>query len=287
MRTLKIVLAYDGADFVGWQRQPTGVSVQGKLEEALAAIEGQPVNVVGAGRTDAGVHALGQVASCSLAHAIPPATLARALNATLPEGVRVLRVEEAPDGFHARYSARFKTYRYLILGGRVVSPFERRYVWHVEPVLDVPAMAAAARLIEGEHDFAALQGAGSATKTTLRTITAATVTESTPAAMFGQAFCGARDGASGRLVVFEITGNGFLRHMVRNAVGTLVEIGLGRQKAAWMADVLASGDRTLAGPTAAASGLFLVRVDYDAPAARPEPRALRLRPILAPPDGCL
>ncbi len=266
MRTLKILLAYDGADFVGWQRQPTGASVQGALEQALAAIEGRPVTVIGAGRTDAGVHALGQVASCSLAHPLPLATLARALNATLPAGVRVLAVEEAPAGFHARYSARLKTYRYLILNGAVASPFERRYVWHIETPLDVPAMAAAARLLEGEHDFAALQAAGSATKTSRRTITASTVREETSATMFGRAFGEAVHLAAGRLVVFEASGSGFLRHMVRNAVGTLVEVGRGRREPAWMAEVLASADRGQAGVTAPASGLFLVGVDYARPA---------------------
>ena len=266
MRTLKIVLAYDGAEFVGWQRQPTGASVQGALEDALAAIDGQRVTVVGAGRPDAGVHALGQVASCSLTHPIPPATLARALNATLPAGVRVLSVEDAPADFHARYSARFKTYRYLVLEGPLASPFERRYVWQVERPLDLPAMAAAAHLLEGEHDFAALQGAGGATKTTTRTIFSATVTPSASAAMFGEAFCGGTHPAPGRLVVFEITGSGFLRHMVRNAVGTLVDVGLGKRAPAWMAEVLQSADRRQAGPTAPPSGLFLVRVEYAAPA---------------------
>ena len=263
MRTLKIVLAYDGTDFVGWQRQPAGVSVQGLLEQALAAIDGRRVAVIGAGRTDAGVHALGQVASCSISHPIPAATLVRALNAVLPPGARVLRVEDAADGFHARYSARSKTYRYLILNGGVVSPFERRYVWHVPAPLDVDAMAAAARLLEGEHDFSALQGAGSDTKTATRTITAARVSTCAPAEAFGQASALVTAPADGRIVSLETTGTGFLRHMVRNAVGTLVEIGLGRRQAGWMADVLASRARDQAGPTAPASGLFLVSVDYD------------------------
>jgi tRNA pseudouridine38-40 synthase len=273
-RTLKILLAYDGTDFVGWQRQAAGASIQGHLEEALAAIEGQPVAVIGAGRTDAGVHALGQAASCTLAHPIPADMLGRALNAMLPDSIRVLRVEAAGDGFHARYSVRRKTYRYLIHNGGLASPFERRYVWHVAAPLDEVAMAAAARLLEGEHDFSALQGAGSAAKTTVRTITAARVSTCSTAESFGAAFHEAHTPSGGRLVTFEITGTGFLRHMVRNAVGSLVEVGLGRREPGWMAALLASGNRALAGPTAPASGLFLVRVDYEPP-------------VLAPPGGCL
>jgi tRNA pseudouridine38-40 synthase len=278
MRTLKIVLAYDGTDFVGWQRQAAGASIQGHLEEALAAIEGQPVAVVGAGRTDAGVHALGQVASCTLTHPIPAGTLARALNAMLPDAVRVLEVDDAPGNFHARYSARSKTYRYLILNGGPASAFVRRFVWHLAPPLDAAAMARAASLLEGEHDFAALQGAGSATKTTTRAMTAARVLVSTPPETFG--FLGAGQDGS-RLVALELTGTGFLRHMVRNAVGTLVEIGLGRREPAWMGTVLDSGDRHQAGPTAPASGLFLVSVDYGTPLAgecRREPTAGHLEP---------
>jgi tRNA pseudouridine38-40 synthase len=261
-RTLKIVLAYDGSDFVGWQRQPAGVSIQARLEDALSAIEGSPVTVVGAGRTDAGVHALGQVVSCRLEHRLPAAQLATALNAVLPDAVRVLDVEEVHESFHARYGARLKTYRYLLLNSAVVSPFERRYVWHVPQRLDVAAMAAGARHLEGEHDFAALRAAGSATKTTVRTLAEATVRESTSAEVVGGCLMPKEPASPGRLVVFEFRGDGFLRHMVRNAVGTLVQIGLGKREPDWMVDVLASGDRAQAGPTAPACGLFLVAVEY-------------------------
>ena len=152
-RTLKLVLAYDGTDLVGWQRQAAGVSVQARLEDALSAIEGAPVPVVGAGRTDAGVHALGQVASCRIDHPLPVARLASALNAMLPDDIRVLEVEEVDDAFHARYGARLKTYRYLLLNSAVVSPFERRYVWHVPQPLDVGAMAAGAGYLRGRTGF--------------------------------------------------------------------------------------------------------------------------------------
>jgi tRNA pseudouridine38-40 synthase len=279
-RTLKIVLAYDGSGLVGWQRQRAGASVQAWLEDALSSIEGRPVTVSGAGRTDAGVHALGQVASCRLDHPLPPAPLARALNARLPGQIRVLRVEEVAASFHARYLARLKTYRYLLLNADVVGPFERRYVWHRPQPLDAAAMGEAARALEGEHDFSALRGAGGATTTAVRTVTAATVRESTTAEVVGGSLVLADRPRGDRLVVFEMTGNGFLRHMVRNAVGTLVEIGLGRRAPGWMADVLASRDRARAGPTAPASGLFLVGVDYG---ALPGPVACSL----APPEGSL
>jgi len=278
-RTLKIVLAYDGTDLVGWQRQPAGVSVQARLEDALSAIEGRPVPVVGAGRTDAGVHALGQVASCRIDHQLPVAQLAAALNAMLPVDIRVLEVVEVGDTFHARYGARLKTYRYLLLNSAVVSPFERRYVWHVPQPLDVGAMAAGAGYLEGEQDFAAMRAAGSATRTTVRRLTAATVRQSTSAEVVGGSLALRSDGGPGRIIVFEFTGTGFLRHMIRNAVGTLVEIGLGKRGPAWMAEVLASGDRAQAGPTAPAQGLFLVSVGYDPPLSSPG--------SLAPPERSL
>lgn len=273
-RTLKIVLAYDGTDLVGWQRQPAGVSVQARLEDALSAIEGRPVPVAGAGRTDAGVHALGQVASCRIDHPLAVAQLAAALNAMLPADIRVLEVGEVDDAFHARYGARLKTYRYLLLTSAVVSPFERRYVWHVPQSLDVGAMAAGARCLEGEHDFAAMRAAGSSTRTTVRTLTAAIVRESTSAEVVGGSLALRSAGGPGRVITIEFTGTGFLRHMVRNAVGTLVEIGLGKRGPAWMAEVLASGDRAQAGPTAPARGLCLVGVEYSPALLAPPERSL-------------
>jgi tRNA pseudouridine38-40 synthase len=261
-RTLKIVLAYDGSDFVGWQRQPAGASVQGCLEDALAAIEGARVPVVGAGRTDAGVHALAQVASCRLSHPLPPATLQRALNARLPDAIRVLGVEDVPESFHARYSARSKTYRYLVLNAPWAGPFERRYVWHVPQPLDHSAMRAAARVLEGPHDFAALQGAGSAVRTTSRTVFAATVSDAEPGDAWGSPFGSVHGGPGARVVAVEVKGDGFLRHMVRNAVGCLVAVGLGRHDPGWLEQVLASRDRAQAAATAPAAGLFLVGVDY-------------------------
>ena len=170
MPSFKITLAYDGTDYVGWQLQANGVSIQGLLEEALRALDQRDVSVTGAGRTDAGVHALGQVASFTIQRALTADAVVRAVNAHLPGAVRVLSAEEVADTFHPRFGATAKTYRYRIWNGEVVSPFERRYAWHFAGALDVDAMQAAARLVEGRHDFAAFQAAGSEVKTTVREI---------------------------------------------------------------------------------------------------------------------
>lgn len=268
MRTLKLLVQYDGTDFVGWQRQATGRSVQAVLEAAIARIEGAPVTIIGAGRTDAGVHALGQVASLRLRHPIAPATLVRALNAMLPPDVRVLAAEDAPPEFHARYGARAKTYLYRLLTGHVVPPFERRYVWHVPESLDVDRLQAAARLFEGRHDFAAFRAAGSPVRSTERTISSVRVEAMPLAALWHQT--GPPPSSAGTLVTISVTGDGFLRHMVRTMVGTLVEVARARCAPAVISHALATADRTAVGPTAPARGLFLARVEYSGP---PRPAA--------------
>ena len=246
MTTFKLTIAYDGTDLIGWQRQASGTSVQGLLEDVLRELEGRPVTVHGAGRTDAGVHALGQVASFSLERPITPAVLRQAMNAHLPATVRVMDAVEAPRSFHARFDAKTKTYRYRIWHADVLDPFERAYAWHVTSTLDISAMLAAARTLEGRHDFAAFQASGGTAKDTEREITR----------------CHVATNGDGLLLI-EITGTGFLRHMVRAMVGSLVEIGRGRQDVGWLAALLRSGDRTQAGPTVPAHGLFLIGVDYD------------------------
>lgn len=246
-RTFKLTIAYDGTDFIGWQRQAAGVSIQGLLEDALSELDGRPVAVTGAGRTDAGVHARGQVATARLDREIDAAAVVRAVNARLPPTVRILEVSPEPERFHARFDARLKTYRYRIWNADVMSPFERSYAWHVPMTLDTGAMAVAAAALCGTHDFAAFQGTGSDTQTTVRTVVRSAV-EREPGSP---------------LVVYEAAGEGFLRHMVRNVAGTLVEIGRGRYPASWIGDVLASRDRAAAGPTAPAHGLFLMAVAYD------------------------
>lgn len=255
MRTVKLTIAYDGTRYVGWQRQARGTSLQQLIEAALEAIEGRPVRVTGSGRTDAGVHALGQVASAELRHPLAAPDLLRAINARLPDDVRVLDVAEAPPGFNARFAARSKTYRYRILNSAVGDPFERRLAWRVPHDLDVGAMRTALGLLVGTHDFAAFRAVDSRPRSTERTILAASL------------WRGLEHPAAQRpdVLVVEITGTGFLRHMVRTIVGTLVEVGQGRRPAASVNEALAARDRRLAGPTAPAHGLFLVRVGYEEP----------------------
>ncbi len=249
MRNLKLTLQYDGTNYIGWQRQPVGTSIQALLEDALAPIEGRAVTVHGAGRTDAGAHALAQVASVNLQAALDTATLGRALNAVLPEDVRVIEVEEMPAGFHARFSATGKTYEYRIVNAPFVDAFLFRYVWHVPQTLDIEAMGAAAAPLVGRHDFAAFQGSaeGAVVSSTERSLEAIEWEA-------GRAY--------NEPLIVRIAGDGFLRHMVRNIVGTLVEVGVGRWDPKRPGQVLESGNRALAGPTAPARGLFLVGVRY-------------------------
>jgi tRNA pseudouridine38-40 synthase len=280
MPHFRILLAYDGTDYVGWQRQANGVSIQEVIEDALAGLDGRAVAVAGAGRTDSGVHALGQVAAFTIERALAPDAVLRALNARLPDDIRVMAAEEVPPAFHPRFDARAKTYRYRIWNGEVISPFERRYAWHVAGPLDADAMRAAAALIVGTHDFAAFQAAGSDVASTVRDVSVSRISDCGLRIDWGLATadreCSAirPSRASGRpervegrkplsaLLEYEVAGPGFLRHMVRTIVGTLVEIGRGKHPVNWMADVLASRDRAAAGPTAPGAGLFLVRVDY-------------------------
>jgi tRNA pseudouridine38-40 synthase len=229
----------------------------------VSALDDRRVAVIGAGRTDAGVHAIGQVAAFTLEHAHAADTVVRALNARLPPSVRVLSAAEVPSTFHPQFDARAKTYRYRIWNADAMHPLERRYAWHLRGPLDVDAMDAAARLIEGEHDFAAFQAHGSDVATTVRCIASSRIAAGHASSL---AIAGANPraaGAAAPLVCYDVTGSGFLRHMVRAVVGSLVEIGRGRRPPEWICSVVESRDRSAGGPTAPAHGLFLVGVQYD------------------------
>ena len=244
---MKLTVAYDGTRFCGWQRQDNGPTIQAALEDAFQPLLGVTPTVHGAGRTDAGVHALGQVASVEAGTPHPAAAILRALNIRLDPDIRVLAVEEVPEGFHARFDAIGKTYRYRLWTAVVLSPFAHRYVWHVPHRLDVVAMQAAAHELLGRHDFSAFQSAGSEVANAVRTLNRIDLRKE-----------------DNELVV-DMHGDGFLRHMVRAIVGTLVEVGAGRRGPDSMASLLASRDRGLAGDTAPAQGLTLVSVDYPEP----------------------
>ena len=248
MRTLRLTIAYEGTDLHGWQVQPGLPTVQGLVIAAAARVLGGPVRVTGASRTDAGVHALGQVASLTTGSAIGPDALARALNALLPPAIRVLGAREAAPGFDARRSACGKRYAYLIDQGVPADPFRRRYAWHIAHALDVPAMAAGLRRVRGRHDFSAFCAAAGRDRTPVCTVRAARVVRRK------------------RWLVIAVSADSFLHHMVRNVVGSLVEVGRGAVPPEWISEVIASRDRTRAGPTAPAQGLALVRVLYGRPA---------------------
>jgi len=265
-RTFKVTLSYDGTDFAGFQRQSNARSVQQVLEEALAPIEGSAVVVHGAGRTDSGVHALGQAASFRLTNQISTADLKQALNATFnatgSSDLRVLSVEEAPEDFNARFAARGKIYRYRIVNAELISPFERRFAWHVPRPLNLDAIRDASKALIGEHDFAAFQAAGGDVKTSVRTVTCSEWAEQALDPPTGKP--PSTGAGQDRMLIYEIAGNGFLKYMVRSIVGTLIEIGYGRREPDSVQALLKSGERTKIGQTAPAHGLYLVRVDYDA-----------------------
>jgi tRNA pseudouridine38-40 synthase len=263
VRTITLLLAYDGTDFLGWQRQAVGPTVQGAVEDALSRIEGAPVGVAGAGRTDAGVHAAGQVASAEVTTALDGPTLRRALNAVLPRAIRVLHVEDREAGFHARFSAHTKTYEYRIATGPVMNPFGQRYAWHVPFPLDGARMREAAGFLAGTHDFRAFRSTGTDVRTTVREILASSIEwRSLSVPDVSPGWAPHVPVAEGTLITYRVTGTGFLRHMVRAIVGTLVEVGTGRVQVAQIPALLTGGARDAAGPTAPAAGLCLVGVDY-------------------------
>ncbi|HUQ89368.1 MAG TPA: tRNA pseudouridine(38-40) synthase TruA [Vicinamibacterales bacterium] len=264
-RTLKLTIAYDGTNYAGWQRQINGIGIQQVIEDEIAAIIGAHNPLNAAGRTDSGVHAAAQVASITIEHPIPADELLRALNARLKAGdIRIRSVEEMPARWDARIFAKSKTYRYAIWNGGAPSPFFRHMVWHVPHVLDIARMQRAAEALIGEHDFIAFKGRGNDVVTTVRRVLSAEIVEMnihTDEPLALSPLDGAPDGG-GRLLRFEIEGTGFLRHMVRTIVGTLVDIGRGNMEPESMAAIIASRDRQETGKTAPPNGLMLWKVTY-------------------------
>ncbi len=248
-KNFRLTIEYDGTDFHGWQRQRSDRTVQAEIEAALAAMTRQKVVVHGSGRTDAGVHALGQVASFQCETRLTAGEFQNGLNGLLPEDITVLDCRETGDAFHGRYSARSKVYRYHILNRPAPTAVDRRFCWHVRKPLSLTGMAAGADRLVGTHDFSSFEATGSPRSHSRRTVLSA----------------GWAEPEKGRLC-FTIEADGFLRCMVRNIVGTLVEIGSGKRRAEEIETLLAAADRSLAGPTAPARGLFLVQVRYN-----PEP----------------
>ena len=260
---LKLTLEYDGAPFVGWQVQPNGPSVQGVLEDSIEKVCGARVRVTGAGRTDAGVHARGQVASLEPPRELPLSAWTAGLNTHLPAEVACIRAEQAPDGFDARRWARGKRYVYEIIRSPCRSPLFRHRAWEIRRPLDVEAMRAGALALRGRHDFSAFRAADCPARTTVRDVRRFEIDLE-------------RRGAEAEIVRLTIEATAFLKHMVRNIVGTLVEVGHGKRAARSLEELLAAGDRTRAGPTAPPHGLCLDEVFYLAGNADPR----------APEPGC-
>jgi tRNA pseudouridine38-40 synthase len=276
LQTWKLTLAYDGTEFRGWQVQPGEPTIQGELQAALGRITGESPLPQGSGRTDAGVHALAQVASFALQAPIPPENLLRALNRTLPLSIRILEARTAPSAFHARHSAVAKTYEYRVFRDAICPPFLARYVHACPWPMDVEALQRSARLFEGEHDFSsfaatdpgpASRGVDAEAEPDPRPLPRPEfqVEPPTPSAVrrVFSSYWEERPSEAGDLLVYRVRGNGFLHHMVRNLVGTMLDVGRGRLNAEEIPGILAARARSAAGPTAPARGLFLYSVEYD------------------------
>jgi len=273
MRNLKVTLSYDGAEFSGWQVQPDATTVQGTLASAIGRITGEKVLPQGSGRTDAGVHALAQAMTFVTESSVPTGNFVKALNDILPASVRVLEVAEAPPEFHARHSARAKTYRYRIYRESICPPFLARYVWHYPYQLDEAAMARAAVLVSGEHDFTSFAavdpergreqaaglrpGTGSETRSHTSNSDGADAVPSNVRKIFSSSW-----ERLGEELVYTVRGSGFLHHMVRNLVGTFILVGRRTLQVEDVTRILEARKRSAAGATAPASGLYLVSVEY-------------------------
>ena len=248
----RLLIQYDGTDFHGWQVQENDRTIQGELERVIGMLVDQPVAVVGSGRTDAGVHAEGQIANVHLPDGkFTPEKLKHAINGNLWRDIRIMKVERAPDEFHARFSAKMKTYLYRVINAPVMSPLWRRYAHHESRPLDVARMNETARFFLGEHDWTAFSSAKADGESRVRTVTDFTVESRWD------------ERALGAMIEFRITAPGFLRYMVRSIVGTMLEVGRGEKTSDTIQTAIVTGNRDLAGKTASAHGLTLLRVEYD------------------------
>jgi tRNA pseudouridine38-40 synthase len=245
MRNIKLTIEYEGKSYLGWQVQPKGPTVQGTIEEQLRRLTGEIIHLISSGRTDAGVHAIGQVAHFKTQHPMDCPTLRRALNSLLPADIMIREVEEVDQDFHARKDCKSKVYEYRVLNRNVRSVFLREYAWHISQPLDLGEMKKAAQRLIGEYDFSSFRSVGTPTRTAVRNVIRAEWKRD-------------REG----LLTFEIEANGFLKQMVRAIVGTLVEVGKKKITPEDFGQILESRDRTKAGPTAPAHGLFLKEVKY-------------------------
>jgi tRNA pseudouridine38-40 synthase len=258
MRNIKLVVSYDGTDFHGWQRQPHCRTVQQELEEAIGRLTGAIPTTDASGRTDSGVHALGQVVHFFTVSAHPTKVFVKALNAMLPRDLRVLSAEDVPQSFHATIDAKSKRYRYVIDNGRIADPFARRYAWHLYTALDAYQMHVAAQGLKGRHDFRSFETEWPNRISSVRTIYDISVER------------------AGTVIRLEVEADGFLYNMVRAIAGTLVLVGSGKKPIEWVSEVLRAENRAAAGPNAPAQGLFLVHVRYDCSGVQPcepEPRS--------------
>ena len=245
MRNIKIIIEYDGKDFNGWQKQPTKLNIQGEIERAIEEITGEKVDLIASGRTDAGVHALAQVANFKIEKDIPIEKIPYALNSKLKKSIRVKSAEEVDEKFHSRYTCKRKTYRYVINNSVQGTAIYRNLQYHFPEKLDEEKMNKGIKYLIGEHDFKSFKASGTSSKSSVRTIYDAKVTR------------------EGEIVTIELSGNGFLYNMVRIISGTLVDVGIGKIKPEDVKDILEARDRLKAGRTLPPTGLYLVDVKYE------------------------
>ena len=246
MRNIKLIIEYDGKDFNGWQKQPTKLNIQGTIEQAIKMITGEETNLMASGRTDAGVHAYGQVANFKTNSNIPIEKIAIALNSNLKKSIRIISAEEVEERFHSRLTCKKKTYRYIINNSEFSSAIYRNLETHIPQKLNIEKMKKAAQYFEGEHDFKAFKASGTSSKSSVRTIYKAKVIE-----------------MPNNRIYIELTGNGFLYNMVRIIAGTLVDVGVGKTEPEDIKNIIDSKDRSVAGKTLPPQGLYLLNVEYD------------------------